>query len=168
MSFEERSSGEIAPAEPVHEGLELSPALSTLANQLSAEANRLAQCFPSHNADQFVAMATAVAAAKHDSRSLNRPGIIAGICAATLLVGIVGWQAFTRVNRGDAAVENPVLAREPADQLAHLNDASGFSSQASEAVGGEENFLKGLSGAEQEAVLDLMEFQAMRSTNLSI
>jgi hypothetical protein len=63
-------------------------------------------------------------------------------------------------------VRAPVL--EQSSQVAQLNDAGGFGRQTGETIGGEENVLQGLSGAEQEAVLDLIESNAAHKTSLSI
>jgi hypothetical protein len=54
-------------------------------------------------------------------------------------------------------------------QLAQLNDTDGFGRQSNgEAIGRLQNVLEGLSGAEQEAVLDLLESPTAPKASLSI
>jgi hypothetical protein len=57
---------------------------------------------------------------------------------------------------------------EQSSQIAQLNEVGGLGRQSGEPISDAENVLKGLSGAEQEAVLDLIESQALHKTSLSI
>jgi hypothetical protein len=168
MSFEKHMNCESAKGDAVSEELDLSPQLRSLAGKLSEEADQLSQCFPAYRAEQFSAIASAAAATRGNRRSLRRLTVVSGLCAATALIAVLGWHAVGRFNPRDAKVEGHTLTAVESSQVAQLNGASGIASQNSEAAGGAENVLKGLSGAEQEAVLDLMESHAMQKTSLSI
>jgi hypothetical protein len=168
MSFEKHMNGESTKGAAAGEELDLSPPLRSLAGKLSEEADRLSQCFPAYRADQFAAIASAVATTSGNWRGLRRLRVFLGLSAATALIVVLGWQAAGRFNPRDAEVEGHALTAGESSQVAQFNGASGIARQNSEAAGGAENALKGLSGAEQEAVLDLMESPAMQKTSLSI
>jgi hypothetical protein len=167
MWFEKRPIVEASPREPLDEVRDLPPELNSLAEQLSHDADSLARCYPPRSAEQLVAIATELATTGSDWRSVKRIGILSGLCAATLLAVFVGWLAVDRFNHDGAVAEGHTLTVEQSGQVAQLNDANGLG-QGSEPIGDQENFLKGLSGAEQEAVLDLIESHAMHKTSLSI
>ena len=99
---------------------------------------------------------------------VGQEAIAAGVCAATVLVAFLSWRAAERFNGDGGVADGHRLAAEQSSQIAQLNDGGGFGRQTGEPIGDEENVLKGLSGAEQEAVLDLIESQAMHKTSLSI
>jgi hypothetical protein len=168
MSFEKHLSCESGKVDDACEESDLSPQLRSLAGKLSEEADRLSQCFPAYRTEQFSAITSAVAATRGNRHSLGRLKVVSGVSAATALMVVLGWQAVGRFNPRDAEVEAHTLTAVESSQVAQLNAASGFGSQYSQAPGGAENVLKGLSGAEQEAVLDLMESQAVQKTSLSI
>jgi hypothetical protein len=168
MWFEKRPLVERAAHHPAQDGLDLPPKLDSLAQQLSQEAQSLVECYPARSGDEFAAMATAVAATSRDWRGVRRVAIAAGVCAATVLVAFLSWRAAERFNGDGGVADGHRLAAEQSSQIAQLNDGGGFGRQTGEPIGDEENVLKGLSGAEQEAVLDLIESQAMHKTSLSI
>jgi hypothetical protein len=166
MSFEENQRDEGTHGELAGEGLDLPPNLAALAQQLSDEADWLTGRYPAIAPDRIAATATAAATAARQGRSLKRLGVVMGVCAATTLVAVIGWQAVR--NRDNAVSEGRTPVVEQSSQIAQLNEAGGFGRQAGETIGGEENVLQGLSGAEQEAVLDLIEPHAAHKTSLSI
>ena len=168
MLFEKRAGGEATQVEPMDDALALSPELNTLARQLSDEADLLAQCYPADGTERFTATATAVAATRRDWINLKRLGVLSGVCAATVLAVLAGWLALDRFNRDGSVVEGHTLAVEQSSQVAQRNDTSGFGGHSADVIGDDENVLKGLSGAEQEAVLDLIESHAMHKSSLSI
>ena len=168
MSFEERSDSGRAPGELAEEALDFPPALAALAEQLSDEADSLASCFPARNAVTITAFAAAAATTTRQWRSTRRLAVVSGICAAAVLVVLLGWQAVLRVSRDGAVVERGEIPVERSNQVAQLNDLGDNRRQFTEMTGGEENVLKGLSGAEQEAVLDLMENGVAHQASLSI
>ena len=168
MSFEKQLNYEPAKSDAAGEELELAPQLRSLAEKLSEEADRLSQCFPACGADQFSALASTVAATSGNRRSLRRLKVLLGLSAATALIVVLGWQAVGHFNPRDAEVDGHMLTAGESSQVAQFNGPGGIARQNSEAAGGAENVLKGLSGAEQEAVLDLMESPVMQKTSLSI
>jgi hypothetical protein len=166
MWFEKRAGGDVTQDQPTDETLELSPELNSLARQLSDEADRLAHCYTADSTDRFTA--TAAAATRRDWRGLKRLGMLAGVCAASVLTMFVGWQTIKHFNHSDTVVEDHPLTVEQSSQVAQRNDTGGFGGHSAEVIGDSDNVLKGLSGAEQEAVLDLIESHAMHKSSLSI
>jgi hypothetical protein len=166
MSFEENQRREVAPGKHTGEAPDFPPNMAALAQQLSDEADWLAGRYPASVSDRLGPTATAVAKAAQHWRSLKRFGVVSGVSAASVLVAILGWRAVTNRDSEVSDVRAPVL--EQSSQVAQLNDAGGFGRQTGETIGGEENVLQGLSGAEQEAVLDLIESNAAHKTSLSI
>jgi hypothetical protein len=166
MSFKERQRCEIASDQLTDEALDLPPNMAALAHQLSDEAAWLAERYPARAPGSFAAIATAAATPARRWRRLIRFGVASGVCAATVLVAIIAWQAVN--NRDNAVSDGRAPIEQQSSQVAQLNDASGLGRQNGETIGAEENILKGLSGAEQEAVLDLIESHAAHKTSLSI
>jgi hypothetical protein len=166
MSFEEDQSREIAPGERTDEALDFSQNMAALARQLRDEADWLAERYPASAIDRLAAAATTVATTALRWSRLKRFGTVSGVCAATVLVAILGWRAVTNRDGEVSDVRAPVV--EQTGQVAQLNEAGGLGRQTGETIGGEENVLQGLSGAEQEAVLDLLESHAAHQASLSI
>jgi hypothetical protein len=168
MWFEKRPMVEVSPDEAMDEVLDLPPEFNSLAEQLSNQAESLAQCYPARTAQGFTAMATAVAATSRDWRGMKRVAVASGLCAATVLVVFLSLRAAERFNADGGVAEGHPLSIDQSGQIAQLNDAGGFDRQSIVPSGDSDNVLKGLSGAEQEAVLDLIESHAMHKTSLSI
>lgn len=170
MSFEQNHRDKGTLCERTDESLDFPPDLAALAQQLSDEADWMAGRYPAQATaqatDKLAAIATAAATTSRRRRRLMRFGLVLGVAAATVVVAILGWQAVS--NRDNAVSDGRTPVVEQSGQVAQLNDAGGFGRQTGETIGGEENVLQGLSGAEQEAVLDLIESHAAHKTSLSI
>jgi hypothetical protein len=111
--------------------------------------------------------------AKEGSRGSTWALIMAGGCATVILIAIASWQSHGRDSRDQRMADRRSSSTSTAapHQFAEVADEG-----AAEMPGGmagrtsrtTDNVLEGLSGAEQEAVLDLLENRSERDGSLSI
>jgi hypothetical protein len=194
MSFE--GLDDPSTSEEPGESVELSPKLGALGEQLSDDARMLASRYPApsgrylgnigtfeaaiaealrgecdrcdtEQSDPHVTPAMTVGAV--GSRALWPWSVAIGVCAATVLIAAAIWQSvFPWSERYDrvlpAAAE--LAGRNEVTQSPEQEDDGGILEGAT--LRRAENVLRGLSAAEQEAVLDLLEEGSQRTASLSI
>lgn len=194
MSFERMNDP--SQSESLDEAADWSPKVEALAEQLRDDARMLALRFPApdgRNVGRFEAVIAATLCGdapvrriencpEHDSQQVTRASvpenavvsaasrqwtIVLGASAVTLLAALAVWQ--TAREQGDGGDQSPTTAarRPKPEQIAQIDtlNVSGDSADASRHA---KNLLRGLSSAEQEAVLDLLEFGPEAITSLSI
>jgi hypothetical protein len=158
---------------------ELPPDLAALGRELSCDADLLARVFPASERGASMAIATCAASAHSALRSdaeLHIPrhkrwrwSIVGGASAAAVLVAVLSWQAAGPLHDEAVGGRDGSAAGARPSQLAQLDGASGRAGPAAaEPMGITENVFTGLSGAEEEAVLDLLESDADQTASLSI
>jgi hypothetical protein len=113
-------------------------------------------------ADQAKTAASSVISAN----AIWRSSIAASAVAATVVFGLAVWQAALRrePDRRVAPVAMPAFA----DRVAQASERTGATAPTTAEIRPVDNLLRGLSAAEQEAVLDLFEDGAEQSASLSI
>jgi hypothetical protein len=174
---------------------ELPPKLAALAEQLGDDARRLERRYPAREIHQLGRLQAAIAQslighltrrqgdaadlvcqpadqAKTvagrviSSKAIWRSSIAASAVAATVVFALAAWQAaFHREPDRRAA---PVAMPAFADQVAQAGERADATAPTAAEIRPVDNLLRGLSAAEQEAVLDLFEDGAEQSASLSI
>jgi hypothetical protein len=173
------------------------PKLSALGEQLSDDARMLARRYPAPDARHAVTFEATIAEALHDdsgcslrgtnveqsymaadrttadtaagfSRTSLRWSIATGICAAALFVAMAIWQTARPWVEPDNEVQSAEanIPRERPTVVFPVARDGGLNHD--EEASRDADFLRGLSAAEQEAVLDLLEDDSERSMSLSI
>ncbi len=195
MSFD--SFENVQPVSGFDEEADLPPKLAALAEQLNDDARRLERRYPARQGHQLRNLQAAIARPLHGgltscgeearaacqpatrsemaadqgakSRALRRWFIAASAVAATVAMVLTAWQvAFVDELERRASPAAPVAMPAAADQVAQAGDRpDGIAPSAAE-FRPTDNILRGLSAAEQEAVLDLFEDGAEPSASLSI
>lgn len=155
-----------ASLNPPDEGFQLPDKLAALADQLAADAAYLSARYPANPRAANLAMS--------ERPSLRRLWWSAAAALVAIAAGISAWQL--RSTR-DARNEITALARDDQlDEVRAARPAGMTTSQPAAAVAGSEdevfqevrNVLEGFSGAEREAVLDLLEQQPATPPEISI
>jgi hypothetical protein len=166
MSFEGSDDGR--RNDFFEDAVELPPKLAALAEQLGDDARALALRYPA----QDVRKATEFPAPTYDavmaSSGLLRWSIVWGVCAATVLVAILTWRIAVQWDERNDRGRSTAVRVQPPVQVAPEDEKSGVRSSVGATLLRAENVLRGLSAAEQEAVLDLMEGSTEPSASLSI
>jgi hypothetical protein len=189
MSFDGRDNrhGNSGPDEVV----ELPAKLAALAEQLSDDADSLALRYPAPERCGRAAFEVSIAEAmcrpsgalseraSDDTREIRAPAgmadwgtlrrwsIVSGVCAAMLFVVVTSWEGVVRWREGgDPPPSAAAHLTNPPGALRVEKDIGHSSGQA--ALPREATLLRGLSAAEQEAVLDLLEHGPEGSVSLSI
>jgi hypothetical protein len=169
MSFDQRAPGQAAANNRLDTESEFPRALAPLAEQLRDDAMSLSRCYPPPDRLRLTALGAAFATTAERRPTTRRWLVFWGDCAATLAIAVLGWQAAARNGRHRDLVEHADSGPELPSRVAQLDDAEALGRRPTdEAVGHTRNVLKGLSGAEQEAVLDLLETHTAPQASLSI
>jgi hypothetical protein len=147
MRFEPRL---IRPEEP-DDSLELPADLAELAEQLSADADYLAERYPAHTGAQ---PATSVDRGRRVVRAAAIAVLLTGI-------GLWGGRLWWSAGRPSRPAPDAVLVVEDSHNRGLANDESA-------APAGAALLFRSLSGGEQEGVLDLLEEQSSDEAQVSI
>jgi hypothetical protein len=190
MSF--RGSEGLPESKGPEESVELPAKLSALAEQLGDDADSLALRYPAPDrcgrAAFEIAIAEALCADGHDlvdnnigsedRREVRAPAgemvagwgmvvrwrMVACACAAMVVVAVASWEGAVRFwKSGEQPPSAAARVLNPVDSVRSEQGISGEAALPREAM-----LLRGLSAAEQEAVLDLLEHGPEQSVSLSI
>lgn len=165
MSFE--GSDDNRRSDLLDDAVELPPKLAAIAEQLADDALALAFRYPAQDRRGATAFPAPAPDAAMASSGLRRWSIVSGACAATLLVGVLSWRIANPWDERGEMEPSPAVHVQPPDQVAQADESSDGSSVGAAHLRAE-NVLRGLSAAEQEAVLDLMEGRSELTASLSI
>jgi hypothetical protein len=169
MPFESRPDGD-DESMPDDLELALSPTLGALANRLSADADLIAARYPSEASPALgaefweqarQAMNVEVSNSQQPvffGRSRRWMVIASSAAAACLLTALVTWRLS----------DEQLMENTPAGGAVARGDSRGASASADAESVLRANILKGLSSAEQEAVLDLLDRQLPIDASISI
>jgi hypothetical protein len=172
MPFEDSDHRE--PGGNWDEFAHMSPKLMALAEQLSDDAKMLQERYPAKAFDFAGLQAAddsmlAICIGDGDHRQPRRIGrllkstairwsIIAGSGAAAVLSAVMIWQAAGIHRDGESEADSQAIVVMAPEELFHMNDTTGrVGHSGAQEPRSAVDILRGLSAAEQEAFLDLLE-----------
>jgi hypothetical protein len=170
MSFDDRAPRQLAAQNRLGADSDVPSDLAFLAERLRNDALSLARCYPPPDPLRLEALGAMPATTSSEGRLNSRRWLLlSGACAAALAVAAVGWYAAARNGGRPDIVDRTDNSLGLSSRVAQLDDAEAASRRPADDIFGQtRNVLNGLSGAEQEAVLDLLESHTAPQTSLSI